>query len=235
MCPIGYGLQIGRKFKNGSQTQIHSKKAQNMRECGQRCDENIKCLSIEWSESKRMCNLLTATTTDGPPYSDFRFCSKNCPNGYHFQTGDKIGHQIQSDKAQNIQYRGNGCNEDEKCRSTEWSESRKRCNLITAEVTDGPAYEDYLFCTKSCPNGYRFQLGDKLGLESHIHAYGAKNIRECGETCDADKDCRSIEWSDSERNCILLRAYSTDGPKSKDYLFCSKTEGMNLICNCLLI
>ena len=218
MCPIGYGFQIGDKL--GHQSQVQSKDAQNMMECGQRCDENIKCLSIEWSESKRMCNLLTATTTDGPPYSDFIFCSKNCPNGYHFQTGDKIGHQIQSDKAQNIKYRGKRCNEDEKCRSTEWSESRKRCNLITAEVTDGPAYEDYLFCTKSCPNGYRFQLGDKLGHESHIHAFGAKNIRDCSKACDSNKDCRSIEWSDSERNCILLRAYSTDGPNWKDYLFC---------------
>ena len=88
-----------------------------------------------------------------------------------------------------------------------------------------------------CPNGYRFQFGDKkkVGDGSQIKAFRAENIWNCTKVCDTDKECQSIEWSDSERNCILLKAYSTDGPKYKDYLFCSKAEGMNLICSHLLI
>ena len=235
MCPIGYGFQTGDKV--GHQFEIQSKKALNIRSCGQLCDENMKCLSIEWSESDRTCNLLTAATTDGPAYYDYRFCSKICPNGYHFQTGDKFGNQaqIQSKEAQNVRYCGKRCNDDEKCRSIEWSESEKKCVLLTAEITDGPAYNDFQFCSKSCPNGYRFQLGDRVGDDSTIKWFGAENIWNCAKVCDANKECRSIEWGNSERNCTLLSASSADGPKWKDYIFCSKTEGISHIFICFLI
>ena len=204
MCPIGYGFQTGDKI--GSQ--IQSEKAQNIRECGQRCDKNMKCLSIEWGESDSVCNLLNAAAADGPAYrpripgTEYRFCSKICPNGYQFHTGDKVGNQdqIQSKKAQNVRDCGKRCNENEKCRSIEWGESSKRCNLLTAEVTDGPAYLDFHFCSKSCPNGYRFQLGDRVGDGSKIKDFLAKNIWNCAKVCDANKECGSIEWSDSERN-----------------------------------
>ena len=52
-----------------------------------------------------------------------------------------------------------------------------------------------------------------------------EGIGECGRRCDKNKKCKSIEWSDSEKNCVLLTAESTDGPKWKDYRFCSKIKG----------
>ena len=51
------------------------------------------------------------------------------------------------------------------------------------------------------------------------------DIGECARRCDANKKCKSIEWSDSDKNCVLLTAVSTDGPKWKDYRFCSKIKG----------
>ena len=235
MCPIGYGFQTGDKV--GNQFEIKSKKALNIRNCGQLCDENMKCLSIEWSESDRTCKLLTAATPDGPKYNDYLFCSKICPNGYHFQTGDKFGNptEIESNKAENVRYCGKRCNEDENCRSIEWSESEKKCVLLTAEITDGVAYNDFKFCSKSCPNGYHFQLGDKMGNDSDIKAFGAENIWNCAKVCDANKECRSIEWSDSERKCTMLSASFADRTEGNENIFCSKTEGISHIFICFLI
>ena len=73
-----------------------------------------------------------------------------------------------------------------------------------------------------CPHGYYFQAGDKVGNPTEIDSAKAEEIGECGRRCDKNKKCKSIEWSDSDKNCVLLTAESTDGPKWKDYRFCSK-------------
>ena len=77
----------------------------------------------------------------------------------------------------------------------------------------------------TCPYGYQFQAGDKVGHQSNIEGRTAEGIDECGIECNKNQKCKSIEWSDSEKNCVLLTAESTDGPKWKDYRFCSKTKG----------
>ena len=77
----------------------------------------------------------------------------------------------------------------------------------------------------TCPFGYQFQVGDKVGHLSNIEGRNAEGIDECGIRCNNNPKCKSIEWSDSNKNCVLLTAESTDGPKWKDYRFCSKIRG----------
>ena len=77
----------------------------------------------------------------------------------------------------------------------------------------------------TCPSGYQFQAGDKVGNPTEIERRNAKEIDECGIRCNKNQKCKSIEWSDSEKSCVLLTAESTDGPKWKDYRFCSKING----------
>ena len=48
----------------------------NIQSCADHCKNNIKCNSIEWSDSKSICVTLTARYTDGPQWFDYRFCSK---------------------------------------------------------------------------------------------------------------------------------------------------------------
>ena len=79
----------------------------------------------------------------------------------------------------------------------------------------------------TCPFGYQFQAGDKVGHQSNIEGRIAKDIYECGIRCNNNQKCKSIEWSDSEKNCVMLTAESTDGPVWKDYRFCSKIRGKN--------
>ena len=87
-------------------------------------------------------------------------------------------------------------------------------------------YPDYVDLSEtSCPPGYHFQTGDKIGNPTEIESKRANEIDECGQRCDENERCRSIEWSDSEKNCVLLTAETTDGPKWKDYRFCSKIKG----------
>ena len=77
----------------------------------------------------------------------------------------------------------------------------------------------------TCPYGYQFQAGDKVGHPSNIEGRNAEGIDECGIRCNNNQKCKSIEWSDSEKNCVLSTAESTDGPQWKDYRFCSKIKG----------
>ena len=87
-----------------------------------------------------------------------------------------------------------------------------------------------------CPHGYYFQAGDKVGNPTEIDNAKAEEIGECGRRCDKNKKCKSIEWSDSEKICVLLTAESTDGPKWKDYRFCSKIKSKNYSeKNCLIL
>ena len=76
-----------------------------------------------------------------------------------------------------------------------------------------------------CPSGYQYQAGDKVGSQTEIEKKKVTGIEQCGKNCDSNENCRSIEWSDSEKNCVLLIAQYTDGQKWKDYRFCSKVEG----------
>ena len=77
-----------------------------------------------------------------------------CPSGYVFQYGDSAGqeYQIESKIAKDIEDCGDRCNNNEKCRSLEWSPSAKVCNLITKEITNNAVFKDYMFCTKE--NGW---------------------------------------------------------------------------------
>ena len=73
-----------------------------------------------------------------------------CPHGFAFQRGDKVGNP---DNIKNIQASlpdcAETCNKDGRCQSFEWSKSEQKCNLLTSETTDGPMYEDFIFCTKN--------------------------------------------------------------------------------------
>ena len=91
------------------------------------------------------------------------------------------------------------------------------------------------FSASDCPTGYYFQAGDKVGNPTEIDSAKAEEIGECGRRCDKNKKCRSIEWSDSDKNCVLLTAESTDGPKWKDYRFCSKIKGKKYSAKICLI
>ena len=82
-----------------------------------------------------------------------------------------------------------------------------------------------LISATNCPVGYHYQTGDKVGNPTEIENKMAKGMEECGKRCNNINLCSSIEWSDSEKLCVLLTAKYTDGPKWKDYRFCSKVKG----------
>ena len=73
-CPSGFRYQPGDKV--GNPTEIQRRTLNNIQSCADHCKNDIKCNSIEWSDSKSICVTLTARYTDGPQWFDYRFCSK---------------------------------------------------------------------------------------------------------------------------------------------------------------
>lgn len=77
--------------------------------------------------------------------------NSRCPNGYRFHSGDKIGWAIGGShykEFKTIEECAIECNKNEECLSIEWSEETKHCNLLNAEIPDGPKYMDAIFCAK---------------------------------------------------------------------------------------
>jgi len=75
---------------------------------------------------------------------------------------------------------------------------------------------------RNCPLDYRFQTGNNIGGSNEIETITATGMEECGKKCTESKQCKSIQWSESLKQCVLLTAESADGPQQKDYQFCSK-------------
>ena len=88
-----------------------------------------------------------------------------------------------------------------------------------------------MFYEEHCPEGYKFQEGDAEGFQFAIRGPSGlfynpfSFIDDCAKLCDGIEQCKAIEWSPSERKCVLINAPNANGPKYLDYLFC--TKGLN--------
>ena len=80
-----------------------------------------------------------------------------------------------------------------------------------------------------CPSGYRFQSGDidGLGNPSPIFSqiFPNETIQDCGARCNQHEECKTLEWSDSTKRCVLLTTNVPDNKKYQDYILCSKIKG----------
>ena len=76
-----------------------------------------------------------------------------------------------------------------------------------------------------CPSGYVFQRGDSNGGAHRIESKIVKDIEECGDRCNNNEKCRSLEWNPSGKWCNLMSTEITDNGDYKDYLFCTKKNG----------
>ena len=89
-----------------------------------------------------------------------------------------------------------------------------------------------------CPDGYTSQPGDAVGIQwnsvelpkrsSRNYVTGSTinhlvSSKKCGELCDVTDDCKAIQWSPSELNCVMIKVSNPNGPKYLDYEFCSKS------------
>lgn len=75
-----------------------------------------------------------------------------------------------------------------------------------------------------CPQGYRFQSGDKIGDSERIGYEDGQSIEDCGVLCHRNEECKAIEWCE-EKLCQLFSSEFPDGPKYRDTVFCSKIDG----------
>merc|ERR1719430_1596774 len=73
-CPDGYSFQDGDKV--GNHNEIKKRNVRNIVECAILCEETPGCRAFEWSPSRNNCIILRAKNADGPPFDDYRFCSK---------------------------------------------------------------------------------------------------------------------------------------------------------------
>merc|ERR1712226_103453 len=121
------------------------------------------------------------------------------------------------------------------CRSYEYSNTERRCNLNTVErPTDKRKYKDYAFCVSTkkrnfeaeasaCGVNFNLVEGDYPGwgqVGSHSDVWSTD---ECAWIClyQTSPACRSYEYSNTERHCNLNTVdRPTDKRKYKDYAFC---------------
>jgi len=86
----------------------------------------------------------------------------------------------------------------------------------------------YLKNEKDCPGGYKYLKGDAAGIKWAIRGPSGllynpfSEIEDCGKLCNGIDHCKAIEWSPSQRKCVLIKTENTDGPKFLDYYFCAK-------------
>lgn len=74
-CPLGFDFHTGDKVEG--HTNIESELAEDIEECGTRCNRNQNCKSFAWSDTEKTCALMRSESTDGPfQYMDYRLCSK---------------------------------------------------------------------------------------------------------------------------------------------------------------
>ena len=82
------------------------------------------------------------------------------------------------------------------------------------------------FYTGICPTGYTFMKGDFVGSHQNLAVIDVHDIAACASKCTGNLKCQSIEWSESKKdagkNCVLLKADATNGPKWMDVVFCKK-------------
>ena len=75
---------------------------------------------------------------------------KGCPNGYTYLDGHEFGTDLILDicSVSSIEQCAQRCNNLKGCKSIEWSDSGGCCHLLTHGLTEGPNYQDLVFCSK---------------------------------------------------------------------------------------
>jgi len=78
-CPVTYYYQNGDINGNGFQQYFLA----NIEACAEKCNAlGIReCRSIEWSPSRKICNLFKKFDVDRPPFKDFYTCTMPRPKG----------------------------------------------------------------------------------------------------------------------------------------------------------
>ena len=76
-----------------------------------------------------------------------------------------------------------------------------------------------------CPHGYRYHSGDKISDSERIVVEEVQGIEDCGVLCHRNEECKSMEWSEEDKECQLFSSEFPDGPKYRHVVFCSKLNG----------
>ena len=119
------------------------------------------------------------------------------------------------------------------CRSYEYSNTERRCNLNTVERPTEGKYKDYAFCVSSkkrnfeakasaCGVNFNLVEGDYPGW-GQVGSYSdVLSTDQCAWIClyQTSPACRSYEYSITERHCNLNTVERPTEGKYKDYAFC---------------
>ena len=70
-----------------------------------------------------------------------------------------------------------------------------------------------------CPDGYVYEPGAGSG---ELRQKEVESMAGCGELCGEEGTCCSIEWSPSEKKCLLKTGYQVTHITNQDYTFCRR-------------
>jgi hypothetical protein len=74
-CPVGYELNPG-DIPGWGQVGTNPSIETSIIGCSQRCDNQSKCCSFEYSQTEQYCSLNSDCKPADPVYKDYAFCSK---------------------------------------------------------------------------------------------------------------------------------------------------------------
>merc|ERR1719506_3097571 len=219
---------------------------QSMQECADKCTDDARCYSYEYSWRYRRCELNHPDVTNTETlWYDMKFCYKpldmrmpdcgeeydevigHVPGGGSIRAHGAIGDALDCAKL---------CDDDSACMSYEYSVMAQRCELNWNKEPNSPAIAaGYHFCqkavgdrAKTCKLGYELiygQYNNGGGAQIGATKSNVEDPADCAKDCDSDKNCFSYEYSATYKKCEL-NAYPEPNLDTHwyDMRFCAKPK-----------
>jgi len=189
----------------------------SMKECGQKCTQDARCNSYEYSFKYKRCELNNNPLINAASeWYDMKFCQKveedrepPCSEDYVEVEGYIPSSQVRAvSSVADTHACSKLCNDETACKSYEYSIMAKRCELNWELKPTVGVQTGYHLCVKddsdrekACQNGYELLEGQVNG--NQYATLTLEDPADCAKECDKAKECNSYEFSFTYNRCEL--------------------------------
>jgi len=240
-CADPYEYKTGQR----SGSQYATLTLDTMEKCSEKCTEDPRCNSYEYSHKYNRCELNNLdTVSHQSEWYDMKFCYKPlsmrdgpCAEEYEEVEGYTPGAQVKTiGSVVDTHSCAQLCHDEDACRSYEYSVMGRACELHwKPEPTHTGVHAGYVFCqmadadrAKSCKKGFELLAGQRIGAgaaEGHMDVTTLQTADECAEKCDDDEWCYAYEYSHTYNRCERMwRPEPNAASTWYDMRFCQKPK-----------
>jgi hypothetical protein len=212
---------------------------QSMKECGNKCNQDKRCNSYEYSWKYKRCELNNNPLTNHPSeWYDMKFCQKAdedreapCSEDYDEVEGYIPSSQVRAVGAiKDTHACSKLCDEEDACKSYEYSIMAQRCELNYDFKPTPGVQAGYHLCVKpeedrdlACIDGYEHLEGQMNGGQYKTLTFEKPD--DCKKECDKEDNCNSYEFSFKYNRCEINYVPEPNHPGHwYDMRFCAKPQ-----------